>query len=173
MAGGDEAMEREMITSERLRLAQASVVKVWRRLWLGAGPIQAAMETVALALVFTTALVFLTPTPTTTTLPYWLPLLVLFDGPGCSLWLAFRLRMRQDRWLLGALTDAAIGLPVSIMLGAIVSTGILSLAPASFQLSRFLTLQLAFHGALPYLIAVLVGLNLAFIVPRLALRIWL
>ena len=161
-----------LITTERLRRTRTIALTTWNALWMGAGPIQAGVETVTLALIVTSALVLLASTHAISTLEA-IPPMVLLDGPGCALWLTFRLRMRQNRWLLNWLADAAIGLPVIVALEVIAAAGLLLMAPLTYQLSQLLALRVELHGAYPYLIAMLIGLYVAYLVPRSALRVWL
>lgn len=162
----------DLITTERLHRARAFAIHLRDALWMGAGPIQAGIETVALALLITAVLVLLVSTQAISTLEA-IPPLILLDGPGCALWLTFRLRMRQDRWPLNVLADAAIGLPVIAALEVIATAGLLLMAPLNYQLSQLLALRVNLHGAYPYLFAMLIGLYIAYLVPRSALRVWL
>ncbi len=162
----------DLITTERLQRACVLAMDVRDALWLGAGPIQAMVETVAMSLVVTSAFVLLASIHVISGLTV-IPPLVLLNGPGCALWLTFRLRMRQDRWWRNALADAAVGLPVVVALAAIAGTGILLLLPAPLSGQMTMARHIDPYGASPYLVAMLIGLYIAYLVPRSALRVWL
>ncbi len=153
------------------------LARFWGRLWLQAHPVQALAEALTISIGCSLTVLAIPHTSSLDSLLRYLPFLVIVNGPGCLLWLSFRLRMRQDRWRRDLVSDALIGLLASFALAVIAITTAFTLAPSlpiyGYSLPQHLITVLTLPNVSNTLLGMLFGQYLIFLAPREGMRLWL